>query len=166
MSTKENLKDAFAGESQANRKYLAFAKIAEKEGYPGIAKLLRAAAEGETVHAHAHLRALGELKSTAENLQEAIAGEQHEFKEMYPKYLEEALAEGDQKALNSFRNATAVEQVHASLFIEALEAIQTEKDMRTRAIYVCQVCGNVVLDSVPAACPVCGVKPEKYEEVK
>jgi rubrerythrin len=166
MSTKDNLKDAFAGESQANRKYLAFAKIADKEGYPGIAKLFRAAADGETIHAHAHLRALGELKTTAENLQEAITGEQTEFKEMYPKYIEEAKAESDQKALNSFKNATAVEQVHASLFIEALEAVKTGKDMKSRTAYVCQVCGNIGLDEAPAVCPVCGAKREKYEEVK
>ena len=166
MPTKDNLKNAFAGESQTNPKYLAYAQIAEKEGYPGIAKLFRAAAEGETVHARAHLRAMGELKATADNLQEAIAGEQAEFKEMYPKYLEEARAEGDQKALNSFKNARAVEQVHASLFIEALGAVQTEKDMRTRAIYVCQICGNIVLDKTPPSCPVCEAKPEEYEEVK
>jgi rubrerythrin len=111
----ENLQAAFAGESQANRKYLAFAKKADREGYPQIAKLFRAAAEAETVHAHAHLRAMGAVGSTADNLKEAIAGETHEFKDMYPKMIAEAEAEGDKAAHRSFKFANEVEEIHANL---------------------------------------------------
>ncbi|MGD2270644.1 MAG: rubrerythrin family protein, partial [Desulfobacterales bacterium] len=119
--TEENLKDAFAGESQANRKYLAFAKKAESEGHPQVAKLFRAAAEAETVHAHAHLRTLKGIKSTAENLQEAIAGETHEFKSMYPQMIEDATSEDDKAALRSFTYANEVEKVHADLYQKALD---------------------------------------------
>jgi len=111
--TEQNLRDAFAGESQANRKYLAFAKKAEKDGYPQAAKLFRAAAEAETVHAHAHLRALGEIGSTLENLKVAVAGETHEFKSMYPDMIEEAKEEGNKTAERSFVFANEVEKVHA-----------------------------------------------------
>ncbi|MFH1293857.1 MAG: rubrerythrin family protein, partial [Pseudomonadota bacterium] len=113
--TEQNLLEAFAGESQANRKYLAFAKQADKEGYPQVAKLFRAAAEAETVHAHAHLRALKGIKTTAENLQEAITGETHEFKEMYPEMIQEAKDNGNKAAERSFIYANEVEKVHASL---------------------------------------------------
>src|SRR5512138_3321042 len=112
MSTKENLAGAFAGESQANRKYLAFAKAADVEGFPQVARLFRAAAHAETVHAHAHLRAMGGIHKTAQNLEEAVAGEGFEFQQMYPPYLEEAKKEGDRLAEISFRNALAVEEVH------------------------------------------------------
>src|SRR5512136_468183 len=121
MTTTDNLKSAFAGESQANRKYLAFAKKAAADGYPQIAKLFRAAAEAETVHAHAHLRVLGGVKGTAENLQAAIDGEGHEFRVMYPGFVATAEAEGQKAALASFRNAMAVEGVHHDLYTQALE---------------------------------------------
>ncbi len=166
MATSENLQNAFAGESQANRKYLAYAKKAEAEGYPQVAKLFRAAAEAETVHAQAHLKAMGGIKSTQENLQEAIKGESFEFKEMYPKYLEQAREEKEQAALASFQNAKAVEQVHHSLYIEASKAVQAGKDMPTAKVFVCRVCGNTVLDEAPEKCPVCGAPKEKFNEVK
>ena len=166
MATKENLQKAFAGESQANRKYLAFAKKAEAEGYPQIAKLFRAAAEAETVHAHAHLRAMGGVKSTQENLQQAIEGENYEFQEMYPKYVEHAREEDSQQALISFKNAMAVEQVHHSLYLEASKSVQAGKDMPAAKVFVCSVCGNTVLNEVPDKCPVCGASRDKFTEIQ
>ena len=111
--TDQFLKEAFAGESQANRKYLAFAAKADQEGYSQVARLFRAAADAETVHAHNHLRVLNGIKSTKENLQEAIAGETHEFKTMYPQMIETAKAEGQKAAERSFTYANLVENVHA-----------------------------------------------------
>ena len=139
MSTKENLADAFAGESQANRKYLAFAKQAEADGLPQVAKLFRAAAHAETIHAHAHLRAMGGIKKTEENLASAIEGEGFEFQEMYPPYLEEAQKEGDRMAEVSFRNALAVEEVHHDLYSKALAAVKAGGDLPVRPVYVCEI---------------------------
>lgn len=166
MATKENLQAAFAGESQANRKYLAFAKKAEADGLPQVAKLFRAAADAETIHAHAHLRALGEVKSTAENLQAGINGEGYEFKTMYPPMVAEAQAEKNQAAVATFRNAMAVEKVHYELYSKALEAVKAGRDIPTCRIYVCPVCGNTVIDTVPDNCPVCGAGKGQFVEVK
>ncbi len=165
MGTKENLEAAFAGESQASRKYLAFAKKADTEGHPQIAKLFRAAAEAETVHAHAHLRALGLVKGTAENLQAAIAGEAYEFKEMYPKFVPEAESEGNRPAAISFKNALAVEEVHHGLYTKALNAIDAGKDMPAAPIFVCRVCGNTVAGEAPERCPVCGATSKAFKKV-
>ncbi len=166
MPTNDNLKEAFAGESQANRKYLAFAKKAANEGWNNIAKLFIAAAEAETVHAHAHMRAMNAIKSTEENLQEAAGGESYEFKEMYPKFVKEAENEGHKQALRSFQNAMAVEQVHHSLYNEALAAVKKGEDLQFKTIYVCDVCGNTVIDEVPEKCPICGSPKEKFKEIK
>lgn len=144
MSTKENLQEAFSGESQANRKYLAFAKKADADGLPQIAKLFRAAAEAETIHAHAHFRVLDGVKDTKENLKEAIAGEGFEFQQMYPKFLEEAIAEGNKRAEFSFKYALAVEEIHHGLYSKALEAAENGSDLPASKIYVCPVCGNTV----------------------
>ena len=165
MPTKDNLADAFAGESQANRKYLAFAEQAEKDGFPQIAKLFRAAAQAETVHAHAHLRAMGGIKSTQENLQSAINGEGFEFQEMYPPYLNDAEQEGDKQAEFSFRNALTVEEIHFNLYKKALESVQAGNDLPDRKVFVCSVCGNTVYDEAPEKCPVCGVPASKFVEV-
>jgi rubrerythrin len=166
MPTKDNLEAAFAGESQANRKYLAFAQKADQDGYPQVAKLFRAAAAAETIHAHAHLRVLGGIKDSKENLQEAIDGEGHEFKEMYPGFLKEAEAEGNQPALFSFKNALAVEEVHYGLYSKALESVKGGSDMPAAKIYVCPVCGNTVERETPDSCPVCGVPGSKFFEVE
>ena len=151
--TEQNLLEAFAGESQANRKYLAFAKQAEKEGYPQAAKLFRAAAEAETVHALAHLRALGHVKSTAENLREAISGETHEFRNMYPAMIEAAKAEKNKAAERSFSYANEVEKVHASLYQKVLDNLEALEDAD---YYVCSVCGYTCEKKPPDRCPVCG----------
>ena len=166
MATKDNLKAAFAGESQANRMYLAFAKKAEKDGYPQAAKLFRAAAEAETVHAHAHFRVMGGINSTAENLQEAIKGEGFEFQQMYPEYLKEAQDEDDKAAVDSFQNALAVEKIHHGLYSDALAAVRAGADLPANKIYVCSVCGNTVFGEPPDKCPICGVSKEKFNEVQ
>jgi rubrerythrin len=150
--TEQNLKEAFAGESQANRKYLAFAKQAEQEGHSQVAKLFRAAAEAETIHAHAHLRALGAIGSTAENLQVAVEGETYEFENMYPDMIEAAKEEGDREAYRTFAYANEVEKVHAALYKTALENIDSLEDTD---YYVCSVCGYTCEGEPPGKCPVC-----------
>ncbi|HAK44576.1 MAG TPA: rubrerythrin [Spirochaeta sp.] len=166
MGTKENLQEAFAGESQANRMYLAFAKKADEDGLPQVAKLFRAAAEAETVHAHAHLRVLGGIKTTAENLETAIAGEGHEFMEMYPAFLKTAQEEGNKPAEFSFKNALAVEEIHHGLYSKALDAVKTDTDLPETKIYICPVCGNTVEGGVPDVCPICNVPGSKFIEIK
>jgi len=166
MSTTDNLQAAFAGESQANRKYLAFAKHADEAGKPQIARLFRAAAAAETVHAHAHLRVLGGVKSLEENLQATIAGEGHEFRQMYPEFLAAAEAEGNNPAVSSFKNALAVEEIHHGLYSAALATAEAGNDLPDREVFVCPVCGNTVYDNAPDTCPICGVKKEKFFEVE
>jgi rubrerythrin len=165
MSTQENLQAAFAGESQANRKYLAFAAKADAEGLPQIAKLFRAAAAAETVHAHAHLRAMKGVGDTKQNLRVAIEGEGHEFREMYPAFITEAEAQGDRAALISFRNANAVEKTHHDLFSRALDSLEAGQDPTSAAIYVCDVCGHTHVGEAPDKCPVCGAGKSKFQEV-
>ena len=165
MSTKKNLADAFAGESQANRKYLAFSRQADSDGYPQVARLFRAAAHAETVHAIAHLRALGGIKKTADNLAAAVEGEGFEFQKMYPPYLQQAQDEGDKPAEISFRNALAVEEIHYQLYSDALQAVKAGSDLAGRRVYVCEICGNTVYDEVPERCPVCGVPGDKFTEI-
>lgn len=160
--SKENLKAAFAGESQANRKYLAFAKKADEEGYPQIAKLFRAAAAAETVHAHNHLRVMGGIKSTAENLQEAINGETYEFNEMYPEFLKVAAEEGENQASWSFNVANEVEKIHAGLYEKAAESLKKNQDMPHVDYYVCKVCGNTVEESPPEKCPICNAPAKSF----
>ena len=160
--SEQHLRDAFAGESQANRKYLAFADKAEKEGYPQIAKLFRAAGAAETVHAHAHLRALGEIGNTADNLKVAVAGETHEFKNMYPEMITDAKEEGNKTAERSFVYANEVEKIHAELYQNALENMDSLKDAD---YYVCSVCGMTVEHEAPDTCPVCGAKASAFFKV-
>ncbi|MEM2102331.1 MAG: rubrerythrin family protein [Candidatus Bathyarchaeia archaeon] len=161
----ENLKNAFAGESQANRRYLAFAKKAENEGFIQVAKLFRAAAEAETVHALNHLRILGEIKATSENLTAAVSGETFEFKKMYPDYLSIAKKEKNTQAAWSFEVANKVEQVHAGLFSKVLEALKTGKELPKVDYFVCSVCGNTVEGSAPEKCPICGAPKAKFFKV-
>ncbi|MDK2822813.1 MAG: hypothetical protein PWQ67_663 [Clostridia bacterium] len=159
MNTDKNLKDAFAGESQANRKYLAFAKKAEEEGYEVVAKLFRAAAEAETIHAHNHLKALGGIKSTAENLKEGIKGETYEFETMYPPMIEEAKREGRSDAQRSFHFANESEKVHARLYQDALDNLDKKEIFD---YYLCPVCGNIEKGSAPEKCAICGAKGEVF----
>jgi rubrerythrin len=161
--SEDNLWAAFAGESQANRKYLAFAEQADKEGYKQAAKLFRAAAAAETVHAHAHLRALKAVKGTAENLKEAINGETHEFKSMYPEMIAAAREEGATAAERSFSFANSVEQVHASLYQKALDSLEKPQDVD--CYYVCSVCGYTCENEAPGVCPVCGAKSQAFSRI-
>lgn len=160
----ENLANAFAGESQANRKYLAFAEKADKDGLPKVASLFRAAAEAETIHAHGHLKAMDGIKSTEENLIAAINGETYEHEEMYPPMYEQAVKD-DHKAKKMFKWAMDVERVHADLYKVALEAVKAGKDLDDE-VYLCPVCGHLEFKNAPDKCPVCGLKGDKYEVYK
>ena len=163
--TIENLKGAFAGESQANRQYLAYARKAEEEGLAQIAKLFRAAAEAETIHALNHLRIMGEIESTTENLVKAVSGETFEFKTMYPEYLAEAKNEGNEQAVWSFNVANKVEQIHAGLFLKAVETLKSGKKPPSVDYFVCGVCGNTVEGAAPEKCPVCGAPKAKFFKI-
>jgi len=162
MSSKENLMEAFAGESQANRKYLAFAKKADQEGYKQIAKLFRAAAKAETIHALNHLEIAGKIKETKENLFEAIKGETAEFKEMYPNFIAEAKAEKHDAARWTFEVANKVEEIHAMLYQKALENLDDKKEID---YYVCTLCGNTVEDKKPDQCPICGASQSEFIKI-
>lgn len=160
--SEQNLLDAFAGESQANRKYLAFARKAEAEGFKQVAKLFRAAAAAETIHAHSHLRELGGVKTTAENLAAALCGETYEFQKMYPPMIEAAQAEGIKGAVRTFTFANEVEKVHADLFQKAIGELgkNTETDY-----YVCDVCGHTCEGEPPDECPVCKAKKQAFKKI-
>ncbi len=164
MTTQKNLEEAFAGESQANRKYLAFAEKADQEGYKQVAKLFRAAADAETVHAKNHLRVMGGVGKTIDNLKNAIAGETHEFNEMYPKFIEQAKKENASDAvILSFDVANRVEKVHASLYKKALETIGKNKETY---YHVCQICGHTVEGEAPHKCPICNAPKEMFNKVE
>jgi rubrerythrin len=165
-TTNENLEAAFAGESQANRKYLFFAQKAEDEGYKQIARLFRAAADAETVHARNHFRVLQGVKSTRENLMAAREGESYEFEEMYPSFIKQAEAEGADKARNSFDLANQVEQIHHRLFETSLTKLEKGEAITEKPIYVCQVCGNTVEGEAPEKCPICGAPREKFKLIE
>jgi rubrerythrin len=161
--TESNLKAAFSGESQANRKYLAFAEKADKEGYPQAARLFRAAAAAETIHAHTHLRTLGGIRSTADNLKEAISGETYEFESMYPPMISEAEAEGNSSAARSFRYANEVEKVHAELYQKALDTLGQAQAVD---YHVCSICGYTCETAPPDSCPVCNAKSKAFFKVE
>ncbi len=161
--TEKNLQEAFAGESQANRQYLAFGQKAEQEGYKQIAKLFRAAAEAETVHAHNHLRLLSGVKNTRENLEAAISGETYEFQKMYPRMIEDAKAEDKKGAVLSFNYANEVEKIHADLYKRAIENLGRNPEVD---YYVCQVCGNTVEGEPPDKCPICGSLKKMFKKIE
>jgi len=163
--TEKNLEEAFAGESQASRRYLYFAEQAESEGHPQIARLFRAAVEAETVHARNHLKVLGGIGSTQENLKEAISGENYEFNEMYPAFIEQAKAEGNQRAEISFSHANAVEKIHHALYQKALESLEASKELKEEPYFVCSVCGNTVAGEAPEKCPICGAPRSRFMKV-
>lgn len=160
--TMQNLGEGFAGESMANRKYLAFSQQAEAEGYARVAALFRATAEAETIHALAHFKAMGKLKDTPQNLQAAIDGETYEFTKMYPDFLVDAEAEGNAAAIRSFKLAKAAEEVHAELYRKALDNLAAEKD-KPASFWLCPVCGHIAEDEAPDACPICGAKKGAYK---
>ena len=161
--TIENLKAAFAGESQANRKYTYFAEKADAEGFKQVAKLFRAAAHAEAVHAKNHLKALAGIMGTADNLQAAIGGEDYEVADMYPGFIDEARLEEEKKALRSFEWAYEVEKVHAALYRQALAGLGGEQEEGD--YYVCPVCGYTHEGPLDGKCPVCGAAGEKFERI-
>jgi len=165
-NTMENLDTAFAGESQANRKYLFFAEKADKEGHPQVARLFRAAAESETVHARNHLKSMGGIGSTSYNLQEAAKGELYEFTQMYPDFIEQAKAEKNQGAETSFDWANKVEKIHHRLYQKALEDLEAVKGMKDEPYFVCQGCGYTVAGEAPEKCPVCGAPRSMFKQVE
>ncbi|MDM8000082.1 MAG: rubrerythrin family protein [Dehalococcoidia bacterium] len=164
--TTDDLQQAFAGESQANRKYLFFAEKAEEEGQKQIARLFRAAAEAETVHARNHLRVLQGIKSTKENLSAAIGGEHHEFTQMYPAFIKDAESENATSARRSFDMANQVERTHHGLFEAALKSLSEGKAMPEKPFFVCQVCGHTVEGSAPDKCPVCGALAKMFKRIE
>ena len=164
--TQDNLKDAFAGESQANRRYLFFADKADEEGHPVIARLFRAAAEAETVHARNHLMALGEIKSARENLKAAISGEHYEFTQMYPGFIEQAKAEGNTEAEASFDLANKVEKIHHALYEKALRFLDGGEPLKDEPYFVCQRCGYTVGGQAPEKCPICGAPRKMFKRVE
>ena len=158
--TIDNLKNAFAGESQANQKYRAFAKKAEQDGFPNVARLFRTTSEAERIHAEGHLKALDGIAGTADNLQAAFAGETYEYKEMYPPMLAQAQTD-DHKAKRMFGYAVEAEEVHARLYTMALEAVKQGKDLNME-FYLCPVCGNIEIGKPTEPCKICGTKPDKF----
>jgi len=159
----DDLQVAFAGESQANRRYLAFAEKADAEGHPQVARLFRAAAQAETVHAHNHLRAMDGIKSTSENLQVAIQGENYEHTSMYPAFVKDADAEGNKRAARSFNYAMQVEGEHEGFYRQALESLGKDKEQYD--YYICPVCGHTVARGAPDKCPICGAPKDRFIRV-
>lgn len=164
--TMANLESAFAGESQANRKYLFFAEKAEAEGQKRIARLFRAAADAETAHARNHLKVMQGIKSTRENLRAAIVGENHEFTEMYPTFIKQAKADGEKKAADSFDLANKVEQIHHDLYQDALNRLDKGEIMKLEPFYVCQYCGYTVEGEAPEKCPICGAPKKMFKMIE
>ena len=164
-NTLENLETAFSGESQANRRYLFFSEKAEKEGYPQIAKLFRATAEAETVHARSHLRTMGGIGSTRDNLQTAIEGEYHEFTKMYPSFIEQAKVENNHAAQTGFDWANKVEKIHHGLYQKALKALEAGPQLKDEPYFVCQGCGYTVAGEAPDRCPICGAPRNMFKRV-
>ena len=166
IKTEKNLQTAFAGESQANRRYLFFAEKAEKEGYTQVARLFRAVAEAETVHAHNHFNAMDGVGSTKENLLAGVVGEHREFTRMYPPFIEEAESENNKRAQVTFEYANEVEQIHHDHFQEALKAVEAGQQLKDEPYFVCQVCGNTAAGEAPEKCPVCGAPRSKFKRVE
>lgn len=164
--TKKNLQEAFAGESQASQRYIAFSRKAGQEGHNQVAKLFRAAAMSEKIHAQNHLRAAKLIGSTLENLKVAAEGEAEEFNSMYPGFIETARAEGEEQARNSFDMACRVEQIHHELYSAAIETIENGESVDEEDIYLCPVCGNTIAGDAPGKCPICATPSEKFEMVQ
>jgi len=165
MATMDNAKEAFAGESQANRKYQAFSEKAAEEGFKGVATLFKAASEAEAIHAKKLLKVIGAVGPTAQNLEGAVAGETHEYESMYPGFIKDAEAEKKTDAILAFTHAMKAEQVHAGLYKKALDAVKAGHDIGREKVFLCPVCGNIELGRVPDKCPICGVFGKKFVEI-
>lgn len=165
MTTELNLKEAFAGESQANRKYAVFAEQAESEGFRNVAKLYRAASEAEAIHARKMIRVLAGVGNTTENLKKSVDGETHEFKSMYPAFIKEAEGEKKSEAVTAFTYAMKAEEVHADLYKRAKDAVQGKRDLNVSKISICPVCGNIFFGEPPEKCPICSIFKKKFLEI-
>ncbi len=165
MATVENAKEALAGESQANRKYLAFSEKAAEEGFKGVATLFKAASEAEAIHARKLLKVLTMIEGTAKNLEVSVTGETHEFKTMYPGFIKEAEAEKRTDAVLAFTHAMKAEEVHAGLYKKALDAVKAGRDVGREKVFLCPVCGNIEIGKVPDKCPICGVFAKQFKEI-
>lgn len=163
--TDDNVASAFAGESQANRRYLFFASKAEQEGHKQIARLFRAAADAETIHARNHFRVMTGVKSTNENLTAAIGGEHHEFTEMYPAFITQAEMDANDAAKDSFNLANQVEEIHHGLFQDALGSLENGSAIEEKPFFVCQYCGNTIEGEAPEKCPVCGAPKRMFKQI-
>ncbi len=164
MKTQDNLMDAFAGESQANRKYLAFSQQAEKDGFKNVARMFKAIAEAETIHALKHFQIAGKVGATLENLQAAAEGEHYEFSEMYPEFIETAKKENHAEALKTFEYANAAEKVHGGIFNELKATVSKGEDAAEKSIELCPVCGWVGTDPVPDKCPICDTSKKAFKK--
>jgi rubrerythrin len=165
MTTEVNLKEAFAGESQANRKYAAFAEQAESDGFRNVAKLYRAASEAEAIHARKMIRVLGGVGTTMENLKKSVEGETHEFKSLYPAFIKEAESEKKSEAVTAFTYAMKAEEVHADLYKKAMDAVMGKRDLNVAKIFICPVCGNIFFGEPPEKCPICSIFKKKFQEI-
>jgi rubrerythrin len=165
MTTETNLKEAFAGESQANRKYAGFAEQADSEGFKNVAKLYRAASEAEAIHARKIIRVLGGIGITMENLKKSVEGETHEFKSLYPSFIKEAEGEKKSDAVIAFTYAMKAEEVHADMYKRAMDAVQGKRDLNVGKISICTVCGNIFFGEPPEKCPICSVFKKKFQEI-
>ncbi|MFZ0450628.1 MAG: rubrerythrin family protein [Desulfatiglandaceae bacterium] len=163
--THKNLKEAFSGESQANRRYLAYSKKADEEGFTNMARLFRVIAESETIHALNHLNALGDVKTTAKNVKDALKGETEECTGMYPMFIDQAERDADNAALNSFFWASEAERTHADFFEKAVNALKEGKDLELGDLHICKICGYTVEGEPPDKCPTCGKGKEAFVPV-
>ena len=166
MATKENAMEAYAGESQANRKYTAFAEKAQEDGFPNVSKIFKAAAEAEAIHAKRLLKVLGAIGKTEDNLKASFEGETHEYTAMYPGFVTTAEAEKQTEAVIAFTNAMKAEEVHAGHYKEALKMVSSGKDMSSRKVLLCPVCGNIFLGEAPERCPICSAFRKVFKEIE
>jgi rubrerythrin len=165
MATIENAHEALAGESQANRKYLAFSEKAAEEGFKNVAVLYKAASEAEAIHAKKLLKVLAMIEPTTKNLEASIAGETHEFTSMYPAFIKAAEAEKRSDAVLAFTHAMKAEEVHAGLYKKALAAVKAGSDLGREKVFLCPVCGNIEMGKAPDKCPICGVFGKQFREI-
>lgn len=164
--SKKNLKDAFAGESQANRRYTAYSQKAAEEGYSNVSRLFRAIAESETIHAINHLKALGGVNSTLQNVEEALTGEKEEYTSMYPMFMDQAKRDANNEALSTFFWANEAEKVHGDFYERALNSLKNGEDVAVGELYICSKCGFTVENTVPDKCPVCGAAKEMFKLIE
>jgi len=161
--TKKFLNEAFAGESQAHMRYLIFSEKAKEEGFENVARLFKAIAFAELVHARNHFEALNEIESSSENLQKAINGETYEVEEMYPAFKAVAELQNEKRAVKSMGFALEAEKIHASLYTKAKQAVEEGRDVDIERIYICEVCGYTT-ENKPERCPICGAGSERFRE--